>query len=351
MTGAAWAKVIEAGVLLGLLAAIVLAIMVPVALTQDDPGAVLSLFLIGPLSSIRAMGNVLEAATPVLLAGAAAAIVFRSGFFNLGMEGSAFLGGLGAAATALLLPVPDALAPAAALTGGALVGIIACWIPGELRLRTGASEMVLSLLLNFVWLQIGLWLLSHVLRDPSAGALASGTIPPDANLERILRGTRLHTGVLIAVAACLISGLWLYHTRAGLNLRIVGASPGLAAHLGLPARSIVRRAQVMGGLFAGLAGAVEVLGLYTRFSWTTLPGIGWTGITAAILARDNPILVIPAAIFLAYLQVGGNMLSRGTDIPPQVSGLLTAAVLVGVTATAVLRHPRLLALLRGVRAR
>jgi simple sugar transport system permease protein len=206
--------------------------------------------------------------------------------------------------------------------------------------------MVLSLLLNFVWLQIGLWILNHHLRDPMAGALASFSFPPEAVLERILRGTRLTAGIFVALAACLLAGAWLYLTRGGLNLRIVGSSPGFGRHLGLNGPSVVRRAQVMGGALAGLAGAVEVMGLYTRFTWTALPGLGWTGITAALLARDNPVMVIPAAFFLAYLQIGGNMLARGADVPPQISGLLTAAVLVGVTATAVLRHPRLLEAIR-----
>jgi general nucleoside transport system permease protein len=297
-----------------------LAIITPVALTQDDPLEVLRLFLFGPLSSIRAIGNVAEAATPILLTGAGAAIVFRSGQFNLGVEGSAFLGGLGAAATALVLQVPPILTPAIALAGGAIAGTLACWVPGEIRLRTGASEMVLSLLLNFVWLQIGLWVLNHYMRDPMAGALASYTFPPDATLERILRGTRLTVGIFIALGACILLGIWLYCTRGGLNLRIVGSSPGFGRHLGLGSDGIIRRAQILGGALAGLAGAVEILGLYTRFTWTTLPGLGWTGITAALLARDNPFLVIPAAFFLAYLQVGGNMLARGIDIPPQISG-------------------------------
>lgn len=344
------APAVEGGAVILLLAGVVLAVMLPIALTQPDPGEVLRLFLIGPVSSLRGLGNVLEAATPILLAGLAAAIVFRSGLFNLGMEGAVFLGGLGAAATALLLPLPPSFAPALAICGGALAGIVACWLPGELRLRTGAPEMVTSLLLNFVWLFLGLYVLNHILRDPAAGALASGTFPPEAALDRLMRGTRLHTGIVIALAACLIGAAWLYLTRAGLNLRLVGRSPGLASHLGLSSESIIRRAQVMGGMIAGMAGAVEILGLYTRFTWTTLPGIGWSGITAAILARENPLLVIPAALFLAYLQVGGNILSRGTDIPPQITGLLTAAVLVSVTATAVLRHPRLLAAIRGLGA-
>jgi general nucleoside transport system permease protein len=98
-----------------------------------------------------------------------------------------------------------------------------------------------------------------------------------------------------------------------------------------------------------MAGAIEVLGLYLRFSWTELPGRGWTGIIVCILARENPFLVLPAALFLAYIQVGGNILAQNTTIPTEVVGLITAAIMLGVTATAIFQNPRLLQIIRRLR--
>ncbi len=334
---------------LAVIATVMLAILVPVALSQPDPSEVLRLFLLGPFDSLRHAGNILELATPILLTGLAATVIFRSGLFNLGVEGSFFLGGLGAAAMALLVPLPAPVAAPVALLAGACTGSLACALPGWLRLRFGASEMVNALVLNYALLFAGIFVLNHLLRDPAAGALASYRIPEAAGLERLLAGTRLNSGVFIALAACLAAGVWLFHTRAGLNLRIAGASPGFAAHLGLPSHRIILQAQIAGGLIAGLAGAVEVLGLYTRFTWTALPGQGWTGIIVAILARENPFLLIPAALFLAYLQVGGDILARSLDVPGEIVGLVTAAILLSVTATAIFRNPRLMALLRRLR--
>ena len=332
-------------------AAVVLLVVVPFAVFQGAPGAVLRGFLLGPLSSVRHLGNIAEIATPIALTGLAATVIFRSGLFNLGMEGSFFLGGLAATAAALLIPLPGFAAPLLATGVGACVGSLACVIPGYLRVRHDAPEMVTSLVLNYAILFAGIFVLNHVLRDPASGALVSYRIPAQARLERLLPGTRLNSGAIVAPLACLACGVWLFRTRSGLNLRIAGLSPGFSAHLGLPFKTLVMTAQLAGGLIAGMAGAIEVLGLYPRFSWTHLPGLGWTGIIVAILARENPFLVVPAALFLGYLEVGADVLSRGMGIPPEVAGLVTAGIMLAMTATAIFQHPALIRLIRDIRHR
>lgn len=330
-------------------AVVILAVLVPVALSQPDPGQVLGLFLLGPFGTMRHVGNILELATPTMLTGLAATLIFRVGSFNLGVEGSFFVGGIAATASALLLPLTGFVAAPTAIVLGALFGSLACIAPGYLKVRFGASEMVNSLVLNFAFLYAGVYILNYFLRDPNAGALMSYRLPADFGLDRIMQGTRLHTGVIVAFIACIIGGIWLYGTRGGLNLRIVGNGPGFARHLGLNTSALIMRAQIVGGLVAGMAGAIEVLGLYNRFSWVALPGHGWTGITVAILARENPFLVIPAALFLAYLQVGGDMLARNLAVPSEVVGLVTAAIMLAVTAAAIFRHPAFLRLTRDIK--
>lgn len=209
---------------------------------------------------------------------------------------------------------------------GAVAGSFACTIPAALRLRFGASEMVTSLVLNYAFLFLGLFVLNYVIRDPNAGGMMSLRIPADAKLDRLLAGTRLNSGSIIAVLACIAGGIWLYWTRSGLNIRIAGSSPGFANHLGLPLKGIIMRAQIVGGLVAGMAGALEVLGLHARFAWLDLPGYGWTGLVVAILAR--------------------NM-----NIPTEVVGLVTAAIMVGATASVIHNHPTVLRLIRSLRNR
>lgn len=333
------------------IAVIMAVLLVPLALMQDDPAAILRTFFLGPFGSIRHMGNMVEAATPIMLTGLAITIMFRSGLFNLGAESGFYLGGLGAVAAAVLLPSFGWFSLPVAIVAGAVMGSFACTIPAALRLRFGASEMVTSLVLNYAFLFLGLFVLNYVIRDPNAGGMMSLKIPTEAKLDRLLAGTRLNSGSIIAILACVAGGVWLYATRAGLNIRIAGSSPGLAAHLGLPLRRIVMRAQIVGGLVAGLAGALEVLGLHARFAWLDLPGYGWTGLVVAILARENPFLIVPAALFLGFVQVGGDLLARNMNIPTEVVGLVTAAIMVGATASVIHNHPAVLRLIRNLRNR
>ncbi|KAB2736323.1 ABC transporter permease [Brucella anthropi] len=333
------------------IAVIMAVLLVPLALMQDNPAGVLKTFFLGPFGSIRHMGNVVEAATPIMLTGLAITIMFRSGLFNLGAESGFFLGALGAVAGAVLLPSLGWFSLPVAILCGAVAGSFACTIPAALRLRFGASEMVTSLVLNYAFLFLGLFVLNYVIRDPAAGGMMSLRIPPDAKLDRLLAGTRLNSGSIIAILACIAGGIWLYWTRSGFNIRIAGSSPGFANHLGLPLKGIIMRAQIVGGLVAGMAGALEVLGLHARFAWLDLPGYGWTGLVVAILARENPFLLIPSALFLGFVQIGGDLLARNMNIPTEVVGLVTAAIMVGATASVIHNHPTVLRLIRNLRNR
>lgn len=317
-------------------------VLVPIALTQPDPMAVVGTFLLGPFKSARHIGNIVELATPSMFCGLAVALIFRAGMFNLGVEGSFFLGGLATVGAALLLPLPGPLLAPVALLLGAIIGSSACVVPGVLRAKFGASELVSSLMLNFAALFLGLFLINLLMRDPTAGAMVSFKIPPEAKLPKLIDGTRIHLGTLLALFACGFGALYLFRTAGGFESRVVGANPSFASHLGLNVRKIGLRAQVIGGLIAAFGGGIEMLGLYQRFSWQALPGNGWTGVTVAILARDHPALVIPAALFLGWLQVGGDLVARNFDIPNEAVGLIQALLLIAVTAKALTRNPRLL---------
>lgn len=332
-----------------LLALVVTIVMLPLAFTTSDPAGVIETFLLGPFRNIRYMGNIAEMATPTALCGLAVALMFRAGMFNLGVEGAFYLGGLGTVGAALLLPLPVWAAAPVALLVGAVIGSTVCVIPGVMRAKLDASELVISLMLNFVALFVGLFFLNYFLRDPAAGAMASFKIPAEAKLPRIVEGTRIHLGTVLALLACLGGAIYLFRTRAGFEARLAGSNRFFAAHLGLPLQWIMIRSALIGGLIAAAAGGIEMLGLYTRFSWQTLPGTGWVGVTVAILARDNPLLLIPSALFFAYLQVGGDLVSRNFDVPIEGVGLINALVLLMATAAAVIRNPKLLRLVAGNR--
>lgn len=334
-------------VTVAILALVVAVVMLPLALTTSDPAGVLQTFLFGPFRNVRYLGNIVEMATPTMLCGLAVAVMFRSGMFNLGVEGAFYLGGLATVAATLLLPMPWWAAAPVSLLIGSMVGSTVCILPGVMRAQLDTSELVTSLMLNFVALFVGLFILNYFLRDPTAGAMASYKIPVEAQLPRILPGTRIHLGTVLALLACIAGAIYLFRTRSGFDARLVGSNSAFAAHLGLPIRLVMMRSAAIGGLIAAAAGGIEMLGLYTRFSWQTLPGTGWVGVTVAILARDNPILIIPSALFFAYLQVGGDLVGRNFDVPIEGVGLINALVLLIATAAAIIRNPKLLQLVSG----
>lgn len=312
-------------------------VLVPVMLALPDPRGAVAMFLIGPVGDLRHVGNVVEIATPLMFTGLAVALMFRAGMFNLGAEGSFFLGAVFATFAALRLPLPDwAMAPGAIVVG-ALAGSVVCLIPGVLRARFGASELVSSLMLNYAALFFGLYVVNYVLRDPDAGAMLSYRLPAAARLARILPGTRVHAGVLVALGACALGAVYLFATRAGYEARVVGANPGFARHLGIRITTVAATVQALGGVIAAAGGAIELQGMYLRFSWQGLPGQGWNGLVVAILAGNNPLLVPPAALALAYLQVGGDLLARNYEVPAEVVGLVQALVILFATATALRR--------------
>lgn len=333
------------GLTVAMLLVVVGIVLVPIALALPDPRGAIAMFLLGPVGDLRHFGNIIETATPLLFTGLAVALMFRTGMFNLGAEGSFFLGAVFATFAVLELPLPGwAMAPAAILFGGA-VGSLVCLIPGVLRARFGASELVSSLMLNYAALFIGLYVVNYVLRDPNAGAMMSYHLPPQARLAHILPGTRVHLGVLIGLAACALGAVYLFATRWGYAARVVGANPGFARHLGLNATAVAASVQALGGFIAAAGGAIELQGLYLRFTWQSLPGQGWNGLVVAILAGNNPLLVPPAAFALSYLQVGGDLLARYYAVPAELVGLVQALVILFATATAITRNPRLLGLL------
>ena len=334
---------------IALLVLVVTLVVVPVALTQTDPLGAVTTFVLGPLADRRHLGNIVETATPLLFTGLAVSLMFRAGMFNLGAEGAFFLGGVAASYAMLMLPGPDVSRATVAIGFGALAGSLACAIPGVLRARFGASELVSSLMLNYAALYLGLYIINYVLRDPTAGAMVSQKFPLEARLPRLVAGTHVHLGTLIGLAACGLGAAWLFMTRGGYKARVVGANPGFARHIGLPIATVAAGVQWLGGLAAAAGGAIEQQGMYQRFTWTELPGQGWNGLVVAILAGNNPLLVPPAALALSWLQVGGDMLARNYDVPSQTVGVIQALVILFATATALTRNPKLRRWLAGRR--
>jgi ABC-type uncharacterized transport system permease subunit len=274
--------------------------------------------LIGAFGSRLAISETLTRATPLIFTGLAAAVAFRARLWNIGAEGQFYVGALAAVALGsgggLRLPAPILIPLLMGVGAGA--GMLFLLAPLGLRLRFGVDEVVTTLLLNFVALLFVSMMIEGPLRDPLAfGWPQSAPVTAAAVLPKLIRGTRLHIGLLIALALSII--IWVIQGRSvfGLEARAAGFNPRAAAFAGVSlANTLILTACLSGGL-AGLAGAIEVLGVKTYVTTDLSPGFGYAGIVVAVLAQLNPIGVVGAAMFAATIFVGVDGMSRALHVP------------------------------------
>lgn len=307
-----------------------------VLLVSDVPGEAISSFFLGPFSSLRRIGNIIEAATPLIFTALAVTIIFRSGQFSMISEGAFFIGASGAMIAGISFNLPPVIHPIVCLLFGAMLGAIAAGIPALLKLLWGVSELVTSIMLNYVALFVALYLLNYHYRSTETTAFQSHEVMPTAKLPVIIPGTRIHAGVPIALILCVVVWFFLFRSRMGYKLRVTGDNAGFAKYAGIGAAGVMFSAQILAGAIAGSGGAVELLGMYARFKWTSLPGYGWTGIVVALLARRNPLLVPLAACFIAYLNVGADIMSRSSDVSSEVVLIIQGAMMMLIAADALL---------------
>ncbi len=275
--------------------------------------------LIGAFGSRLSVTETLTRTTPLILTGLAAAVAFRARLWNIGAEGQFYLGALTAAALGsqgVMAGLPGyALIPAVMLAG-AVAGMILLLVPLGMRLRFGVDEVVTTLLLNFVALLFVSMMIEGPLRDPLAfGWPQSVPVVADAVLPKLLPRSRLHIGLLVAIAAALAIWFVQARTRFGMESRAAGLNPSAAAFAGVSIRGVLVRVACLSGGLAGLAGAIEVIGVKRYVTTDLSPGFGYTGIVVAMLAGLNPVGVIIAALFVATMFVGADGMSRALGVP------------------------------------
>ena len=303
-------------------------------------GAALKQFLIGPLFRIGKNGlqfepkrltDVLAGMIPITFTGLGVCIMFSANQFNLGVEGGIMLGAFVSAMAAIYLPFPTLLhAVVAVLLGGAAVGIMML-LPALLKVKLGVSEMVCSLMLNYIIMYIIKYLMNTHLADKSKGQIQSypfretSLIAPIANTT-VFTSSKLTWGFIVALLAVAACGLFMYRTHWGYTIRMIGINQDFSLYSGMKVGGVIVLAQVIGGFLSGMGGGIEMLGRYTTFSWSSLPGYGWTGMTVAILAGNNPWFVPFATFFIAYLNKGCDMMATYAGVPAQLIDIVQAVV-------------------------
>lgn len=301
----------------------------------QSPGAVYRLMLEGTWGNAYGLGQVLYKTTTLICTGLAVAVGLRGGLFNIGAEGQLAAGGLAAGLVGLALPygtsalVAVPLCTVAALCAGGAVG----FVPGLLRARWGAHEVITTIMLNFIVLALLGWMLSTHLRVPETlhtQAIHAGTLPRLAAWWPSFHGSAANGSIVIALAAALLVEIYVFRTRGGFELRAVGLQPDAAENAGISVGRTWIRTLTISGALAGLGGINFVLGYEHYYEEGFATGAGFLGIAVALVGRSNPLGVVFAALFFATLSQGG--LAMNALVPRQMVDALQGLVILAMAA-------------------
>jgi len=305
-----------------------------VALSGADPLQSFYALFQGAFTNPHALPDTLVATTPYIFLGLGVALGFRAGLFNIGAEGQFYIGALfGVFIGYSLHGLPSVVHILMALLAGILGGFLWAAVPGILKARFGAHEVITTIMLNYVAFALVNFLINNgPMVDKTSSAPRTPYIDPGAQLPILVSGTRLHAGLLLALLA--IPAVWflLDRTTIGFRIRTVGFSPTAARAAGISvAWTLLATMGISGGL-AGLAGADEVLGVahYMPPSFST--GYGFDAIAVALLARSNPWAMLPAAFLFGALSSGSRFMQFQTQVSADVISVVQATVIMFIAA-------------------
>jgi simple sugar transport system permease protein len=348
--GASRRAVIEEAVLPPLVALLLAAVVGDALILSfgQSPGAVYRLLLDGTWGNAYGFGQVLYKATTLVFTGLAVGLGLRAGLFNIGAESQLAAGGFCAALVGLLLPagIPSLLCLPIYIIAGALGGGVVGAVPGVLKARFGAHEVIVTIMLNFIVLALLNYLTSTRLHVPDTlhtAEIGSGALPRVSDEVPSFQGSAANATIVLAVLAMVALWWFLFRTRRGFELRAVGLQPHAAEYAGVNVGSVTWRALAMSGAIAGIGGLNYVLGYKHYYEEGFATGAGFLGIAVALVGRSHPIGIGLAALLFATLSQGG--LAVNALVPKQMVDVLQAVVILAV-ATSV---PEVRRLLRGVR--
>lgn len=300
----------------------------------------------GAFGGPKQIGDTLLRATPLILTGLGLAYGFRANLFNIGAEGQLFLGGLAAAYLGVALAgLPWAVLVPLLIVAAMLAGAAWAFVPAILKARIGAHEVITTMMFTYIGRYIVSWLVVGPLKAPGqipqTVALSTDAQLPriqslfsEATLEALpfLKLGRAHLGIIVAVIAALVVWFILKYTTLGYENRAVGFNPWASETGGISVQWTTVKALCISGALAGLAGAVEVMGVHHRIFDQFSSGFGFTGIAVALLAKNHPIAVIPAAILFGALSAGAGTMQLEADVPQKIILIIQALVIFLVAA-------------------
>ncbi len=337
--GARWLRQIWRGISVPLVAVLLAGLIgaVLLVISGANPLQAYGALFKGAFGSPVAIQRTLEKATPLIFSGLAVAFAFKAGLFNIGAQGQLLIGAIVAAFVGFSIHGLPAIihAPLALLIGG-LAGALYGAIPGALKTYTGAHEVIVTIMLNYIAINITDYLADGPWKDPSPTNIVARTpkILPSAELP-ILGNIPL--GFIFALVAAVVVWWVLYRTTLGYEIRTVGLNSSAAQYAGIRVARTIILTMALSGFLAGLGGAVETQGIVFRYQPGFNAGLGFDGITTALLGKTSPFGVIPAALLLGAMRAGASQMQFDAGVAKEITDVITAFILFFVAADVIVK--------------
>ena len=316
--------------------------LVIVLLSGGDPLAVLRALWVGALGSPSNLAGTLVKSVPMLLTGLSVALAFRAGLFNIGGEGQMYAGALAAAwLGGLGLRMPALLYVPLVLLGAAAAGGIWGAVPGWLKAKRGVHEVINTIMMNHVAIHASSYLVAGPLRAEEY-AVRTREIASEAAMPVLwaVPPIEVSWGLVLALALCVLATHVLFRTAAGYEIRAVGKGTAAAAASGIETERVQVTSLTLAGASAGLAGGLEICGVHHTFYARFSPGYGFDGIAVALLARNHPLGVIPAALLFGALRTAGRWLQFSVGVARDLVIIIQALAILAVGAQGAFSHLR-----------
>ena len=299
----------------------------------------------GSFGSLQALSETTVWASPYIFAGLAVAIAFKGGLFNIGVEGQLTLGAVAAALVGYGLPalvkhdIPSYIHIPLTIGAGVLAGGIWAAIPGWLKARYGGHEVINTIMMNYIALNLTSFLLNGPMKDPNPANVSARTpeIAQSARLTPLFADYRLHWGFILALVIAVFLWWVLWKTTLGFEIRTAGTNPDAAKYAGINVKRTIVLSMLFSGMLAGMAGAIEVSALNFRHELGFSSGYGFDAIAIALLGKTHPLGVVVGAILFGAMRNGATRMQFLTQIPTDIISVIQALILLFVAADAIIR--------------
>lgn len=308
-----------------------------VYIAGSSPFEAYKALFIGAFGGTYNFAQTLTRTTPLIFTGLTVAFAFRCGLFNIGGEGQLYIGAMTSAIVGVSFTgLPWFIHIPLALGAGAVAGGVWSLVPSVLKAQVGAHEVITTIMMNYIGIYLVSFLSNYTFK--AEGWIAqTDVVEKSAQLPRLVPSTQLSAAIFIAGIAVVCAYFILYKTTLGYEIRAVGLNPGAAEYGGISVKKSIVMAMFISGMFAGLGGSGEVLGLHNRFIFGFSPGYGFDGIAVAVLGRNHPVGVVLGALLFGALRNGGMVMKLTTNVPTDLVVAIQGIVILFVAAPEMFR--------------